>query len=332
MKTSDHLNNNGLYPMRLQPIVRNYIWGGDRIANEFNIFSKESIIAEAWMLCYGPDGSSIILNGRLKGQSLEDVFGGFGSEPPESGEKVPFMIKLIDAHRDLSIQVHPGDEYALAHEQSFGKTEMWYVLEAEPGSFISLGLRRPVTPEEMKKRMNDGTIIDVIRRVPAHKGDVFFVPAGTIHSIGAGVLIAEIQQNSNVTYRVFDFDREDERGNRRELHIDKALEVMFPIPHLSDMADANERLEQEGYSSEALASCEYFSVHLLRVSTEAELSTGKHQAESLLFLNGSGKIVFDLKFDDCNELSFQKGDSILLPGGIGRYRVIGESVFLRTFK
>ena len=207
------------YPLLLKPVFKSYLWGGDRLQKEFGFHSGDPITAEAWMLACHKDGSSVVANGALAGQMLPDVLQKWGYE------ELPILIKLIDAKQKLSVQVHPDQEYALLHEGDNGKTEMWYVVDCAEGAELIYGFQKRISREEFKKRIEDNTLDEVVNRVPVQRGDVFFIEAGTLHAIGEGVLIAEIQQSSNVTYRVSDYGRLDANGKPRALHVEKALDV-----------------------------------------------------------------------------------------------------------
>ena len=207
-------------PMLLQPAFKDYLWGGERLKTDFGKQTAIAPLAESWELSCHPDGESTIASGPFAGQTLAAAL---QAQPELLGSAVdaqdgfPLMIKLIDAKQSLSVQVHPDDEYAARVEHSRGKTEMWVIVDCEPGAELLYGFSRPVTREELACRIKDGTLLEVAGHAPVHPGDVFFIPAGTLHAIGAGILIAEIQQSSNVTYRVYDYDRRDKNGNTRPL-------------------------------------------------------------------------------------------------------------------
>ena len=213
--------------LKLKPGCKDYIWGGQRLKTDFGIQSGLNPLSEAWVLSCHPDGPSVLADGPDKGMTLRAWLDKAGKEALgtacEAFEDFPMLIKLIDAKKDLSIQVHPSDAYALEHEGQYGKTEMWVVLDAEPGASLYYGFDREVSLEEFSSRVSDGTLTEVLRKVPVKPGDVFFIPSGTLHAIGAGLVIAEIQQNSNVTYRVFDYGRLGADGKPRPLHVEKAL-------------------------------------------------------------------------------------------------------------
>ena len=234
------------------PAYKNYLWGGQRLIKNFGMNFDEKILAEAWMLSAHKDGVSLITNGDHAGKSFREYLEAEGLKVLGKNFRVknfPILIKFIDAQDNLSVQVHPSDEYAQNFENQLGKSEFWYILDAEPDSFIYRGLNRVVTKSEFIKRVNSGTLEEILQKIPVHKGDHFFIPAGTIHSVGRGILLAEIQQNSNLSYRIYDYNRRDADGKLRELHIDKALEV----------ADLKPSDDDKNYYPH-LVTCDYFTV------------------------------------------------------------------------
>ena len=228
---------------KFKPILKTLIWG-----------------TESWVLSGVPGSESVVSEGPDKGRTLTDVYGPY----------FPLLIKFIDARRDLSIQVHPGEELAQKRHSCHGKTEMWYVVDCEPGASLYFGVNRALTKEEFKKRIEDNTLTDVLYKADVKKGDVFFIQSGTIHAIGAGILICEIQQNSNTTYRVYDYGRRGADGKLRELHIDKAIDVSKLTP--SDTSDKQGKPEEiPGGTKCALASCPYFTTEKYVVDGEVEI-------------------------------------------------------------
>lgn len=325
-----------MYPMQLRPATKDYSWGGDRLRNEFSIRSEDAVIAEAWMLSCNPAGASTIMNGPLAGMTLAEAL--FSEVEKTLGTNnvfstfFPILIKLIDARSDLSIQVHPKNGYALENEGGFGKTEMWYVLDAQKDAYLYYGFSRAITRNEMKERIENKTITEVLNRVQVKKGNAFFIEAGTIHAIGAGILIAEIQQNSNTTYRVYDYDRTDADGKKRELHIRKALDVTNTA-FVPEPVKAPEIAHLEGYSIARLASCKYFTVDLISLDSFADFYCGDPSFTSLLFIEGEGRIIFtNTDFGKDGIMDISKGDSIFLPAGTGDYRIQGECRLLATVR
>ena len=259
-------------PLLLRPSGKDYLWGGSRLNDEFEKNIDLSPLAETWECSTHPDGPSYVAAGEFGGMELAQVL----KEHPEylgqrhQGEDtLPILIKLIDAKKDLSVQVHPGDEYAREKENGqLGKTEMWYVLDAGRDATLFYGLKQECTKEEIRNAIAEGILMKYLQKVPIHKNDLFFIQPGTIHAIGAGALVAEIQENSNLTYRLYDYDRVDKNGKKRALHIEKALEVA----NLHSSAEPKQPLRvlkyRQGVASELLTRCKYFEVYRMLVNTE----------------------------------------------------------------
>jgi len=253
--------------LKLQPCGKDYLWGGVRLREEYGKKIDLTPLAETWECSVHPDGPSVIANGEFKGQMLAEVL---KIHPEYLGAKVkngelPVLVKFIDAKKDLSVQVHPDDEYAKVHEGDNGKTEMWYVIDAEEGSSLIYGFKHRVTEEILRKAVETGTLDRYLQKVEVHKGETYFVPSGTIHGIGAGILMAEIQESSNVTYRVYDYDRVDKNGKKRELHFDKAVQVM----NMDVAPDVKQKPRMVRYypgsSRELLCRCKYFETERIQV-------------------------------------------------------------------
>ena len=218
-----------MYTLKLKPALKDYLWGGTRLKTEYKMETNLEKVAEAWVLSTHKDGAGIVLNGELEGKTLTEAVAAFGTDClGENGKKFsyfPILIKLIDAKDDLSVQVHPDDEYALRVEGEYGKTEMWYIVDCEEGATLYYGFKEEISKEQFRAKIADNTITDVLNKVPVKKGDVFFIPSGTIHAIGKGILIAEIQQNSNTTYRVSDYGRLGADGNPAHFILIKRLRL-----------------------------------------------------------------------------------------------------------
>jgi len=304
--------------IKLKPVFKDYLWGGRRLIDEYGKAFQGDILAESWELSCHPDGASQIAFGEYAGMSLPEYIRQEGREilgrNCDKFVDFPMLIKLIDAKQDLSIQVHPDDDYAKVHENQLGKTEMWYIAACGAEAYLYYGVKAEISQAEFIKRIADDTILEVLDKVPVKKGDVFFVEAGTIHAIGKDIVIAEIQQNSNVTYRVYDFGRVDADGNGRELHIDKAAAVTRLTPI--------KRIELEGH----LAQCEYFTVDKLVVDEMVEVQAPLDSFLSILVLEGEGTIAIDNE-----EEQFQKGDSFFIPAGAKSYRIDGQGEMLLSY-
>ncbi len=297
--------------IKLKGVTKNYPWGGMRL-KEYGK-SSDDIMAESWELSVHQDGVSVVDSGKHKGINLKDYLKN-NSKVLGNKNNLNIMVKYIDARSSLSIQVHPDDEYAMIVEQDIGKTEMWYIMENLEGSYIYYGVNREVTTEELRERIENNTILEVLNKVETKKGDYFLIEAGTIHAIGAGNVICEIQQNSNLTYRLYDFNRRDKFGNLRELHIDKAMDVVKTVPSVIDDRDRKQS------TNGVICSCEYFEVEHHKVTDELVFNTnGDYQI--INFLDGEGMI---------ENLDYKKGDTFLVPANYGTYRITGNGEFLKT--
>ncbi len=318
-----------LYPIKLKAACKDYIWGGTRLRTEFHQQSSSPKVAESWMLSCHPDGPSMVCGGEFDGVLLPEylkakgaaVLGTDCAEFPD----FPLLIKLIDAKDRLSIQVHPDDGYAKAHGGGFGKTEMWYVVDCEPGASLYYGFDHPVTKEEFRRRIEENTLEEVLNKVLVHPGDVFFIEAGTLHAIGAGILIAEIQQNSNLTYRIYDYGRLGADGKPRELHIQQALDVTLTVPPTRPIRPAGMRESFDDFSRILLSSCRIFTVYAMDIR-EAELCADEKSFHSLVCLEGDAILLENGR----PLLTFRKGDSIFVPAGFGKYVVKGNCRILQT--
>ncbi len=315
-----------MQPFKLKPAYKDYIWGGQKLKTEFGKKTGLATVAESWELSAHPDGSSIITTGELAGTSLSDFFKMYPSLCGTKNEiraDFPILVKLIDAARRLSVQVHPDDAYARVHENDNGKTEMWVVLEAEPGATLYHGFSREVTKEELTQRIEDGTVEEVLRKVPAKMGDVFFIAAGDIHAIGAGLVIAEIQENSNATYRVYDYGRTDDAGNPRPLHIQKALDVTRLTPVYSSPPGEGNPVKANGCTLKQLASCPYFTVDTLALNGAFQNRQDGGSFTAVLCTDGSGLLTADKA-----TLEAKKGDTLFVPSDVAEYALSGCGSFL----
>lgn len=308
--------------LKLKPSFKDYLWGGQRLVKEYNKSYVGEVLAESWELSCHPDGPSVIVNGQYAGSTLIEYIASEGSKVLGANcdkfENFPILIKFIDAKDNLSIQVHPDNTYALETEGQYGKTEMWYVMDCQEGAFLYYGFCEDIGKEELEKRIKDDTLLEVLNKVYVQKGDILFIEAGTIHAIGKDILIAEIQQNSNVTYRVYDYGRVGKDGKKRELHVQKALDVT----NRASMQRSKNFIPH-------VAQCEYFTVDKLYLDGEIMKNmTGIIREESfanVLFLDGQGTICCQ------NEtLEFQKGDSFFISAGSGEYEICGACEALIT--
>ncbi|MBR1739350.1 MAG: mannose-6-phosphate isomerase, class I [Ruminococcus sp.] len=305
---------------KLNPAFKDYIWGGTRLRDEYGKKCDYDKVAESWELSCHKDGPSVVASGEYEGLTLEEYIEKVGKQTLgkncERFENFPILIKLIDAKDNLSVQVHPDNEYALRVEGEYGKTEMWYVVDCDEGAELLYGFKKEISKEEFARRIADNTLLEVTNNVPVHKGDVFFIRSGTLHAIGKGILIAEIQQNSNTTYRIYDYGRVGKDGKPRELHVEKALDVTKLAP--AENYPAPDTEEHEGYTSKVMASCEYFTASVLDIKDKAVLCADESSFNSLLILEGEGTVSGD------ETVAFKKGDSIFISAGTGDYTVNGR--------
>lgn len=317
-------------PMKLAPVFKDYLWGGVRLKEEFNKQSDLDIVAESWELSTHPDGESRVLSGAYQGLTLQDYLNQVGysvlGTACENQKEIPILIKFIDSKQSLSIQVHPNDEYAKRVEQDQGKTEMWLILDCDENASLYYGVKEEISKEEFKARIEQNTILDVLNKVSVKKGDVFFIEAGTIHAIGAGIIILEIQQSSNSTYRIYDYNRKDAKGNLRELHIDKALDVTNLMPSIHDYVAQGDVESYEGHTSQLLRRCEYFTTVKYIVSSHVNLNVTTTSFQSIILTEGSGQLVYQ---NDVIEV--QKGDSLFIPAQDAEYELKGSLEFVLTY-
>ena len=304
-------------PFLLKPAAKDYLWGGSRLNDDFAKDIPLSPLAETWECSTHPDGESVIAStGQTLTAALAEHPDWLGTHPLSvTGGKpeLPILVKLIDAKKDLSVLVHPDDEYAMRVEHSQGKTEMWYVLDARKNSKLIYGFNRDVNAKVVKRALEEGTIEKILNHVPIRKDDMFFIEAGTVHAIGAGALIAEIQESSNITYRLYDYNRKDKNGNTRELHIEKALEVADLSSSLEPRQPMRVLKYRNGYASELLTRCKYFQVERVLLNTEiqrrlVDFKTDAGSFHTLLFVDGCGSMS-----GEGFMLNFFKGDCIFVP-------------------
>ena len=324
-------------PFLLKPASKDYLWGGNRLNDDFGKDIDSSPLAETWECSTHPDGESIVASGDNTGLPLSklllvhpEYLGSHSLSITGGKPELPILIKLIDAKKNLSVQVHPDDDYAYKIEHSMGKTEMWYVLQAKNDANLVYGFTRDVTKEEVKRSIANNKICNLLNYVPVKKNDLFYIEAGTVHAIGAGALIAEIQENSNVTYRLYDYGRKDKLGRLRELHIDKALDVANLSSSTSPRKPLRVLKYYKGNSSELLCRCRYFQVDRLQLNTETDRNLVSFQTESnsfhaLLCTDGCGVI-----FGDNFMLNFFKGDCIFVPANSIQLQLHGKAQLLNV--
>lgn len=325
-----------MYPMKIKAPLKDYIWGGTSLKENYGKESELEKVAESWELACHKDGNSIILNGEYANKTLTEFIKAKGSvvlgsniEKFPNKDTLPVLIKLIDAEDNLSVQVHPDNEYGLRVEGEYGKTEMWYILNAKPDATLIYGLNRDVTKEEFEKSISDGTLLDMCNVINVKKGDVLFIPAGTLHGIGKGIVIAEVQQNSNTTYRVFDYNRIGADGNTRELHIDKAIDVTG-LKKQSENKAINEvysPIETETYTNQLLSTCEYFTTNSITLKSSFQTTVDEKSFCSIVCLDCDDNI--NLKSNK-GDLVIKKGESVFLEADFGDVEFLGKGELLIT--
>lgn len=298
--------------VKLIPAYKSIIWGGNKLINEYGKQTNLSPLAETWELSFHKDGASFIEDGRplcevVTEKDLGDNCKGF--------DFFPVLVKFIDAQDKLSVQVHPSDNYALKYENSLGKTEMWYIVDAEEGAGIYLGFKKDITREEFEKAIEEKTLTDYLRFVPVKKGESYFIPSGTIHAICAGCLICEIQQNSNITYRVYDYGRRDKNGNERELHVQKALDVTN-----TKVVESKELniLTSEGALKGAN---KFFNASYLEIDGERAFATDSGSFRCFTVLEGEGMI---------GNVPVNKGESVFVPANYDNFTATGKFCAILT--
>lgn len=304
--------------VKLKPAYKDYLWGGTKLRDVYHKDCDYAVIAESWELSAHPAGQSIVNCGKHKGMSFGDYLDTIGKEAwgwkCSPLQQFPLMIKFIDAKEKLSVQVHPDDEYALQHENEYGKNEMWYVIDSEPGAGLYVGFNRNVSRGEIEESIADQTIMELLNFYPTKPGDVFFIPAGTVHAIGAGNLICEIQQSSNSTYRLYDYNRKDKFGNLRELHIKKALDVLNYNQYI--LVDKSKR---ESAGEVILSSCKYFEAVIYEVESVHKVTLNHSMFYSVICIKGSGNLSLGAR-----ELSVTAGESVFIPATEGILKITGK--------
>lgn len=312
--------------LKLKPVFKDYIWGGTRLKSDFGFESDLDKLAEGWMLSCHKDGKNIIENGEYKGKTLDEVIEEKGKEKVVGTRSLdfpyfPVLIKLIDAKDNLSIQVHPDNDYAQRVEGEFGKTEIWYVLDATDDAQLIYGFKNKISSEEFVDAIKNNTLTDVLNSVKVKKGDLLFIEAGTVHAIGKGTLVAEIQQNSNTTYRVYDYGRLGADGKPRELHIDKAVDVSKTEPPKYDIKPMGEPEKFNDYTKTLLTKCDLFTVNHYELNGKVTLEADEKSFNHVLVVDGAGTI---------NDIDFKKGDSFYIPANYGKYEINGKCEIIVT--
>lgn len=308
-------------PIKLTPVFKEIVWGGNRLKEDYGFESDLNNIAEAWMLCAREDGDNIIANGSHKGESFTEYVKSNKAVLGTKGEKYeefPLLIKFIDAKADLSVQVHPDDEYARVHENSYGKTEAWYILDCDEGAELIYGFNKELSSEEFRKSIEDNTFLNYVNKVKVKKGDVFFISAGTLHAIGSGILLAEVQQNCNTTYRVYDYNRMV-NGKPRELHVEKAIDVTDTVPPVRNGDPDSAPVVKGDATEQALCQCEFFKMDTVSVNGSYTFNVNDESFASILVLEGNATI---------SGLDVIAGDSLFIEAGFGEVLISGNTKVL----
>lgn len=309
----------------LEPVFKNYIWGGQKLKQIFKKNTPYDITAESWEISTNKNGVNKIINGEYKDKYLNEIFEEknlrtkiFGTKCAEM-QDFPLLIKYIDAKQNLSVQVHPDDEYARKYENDYGKNELWYIMDCPKNAKLVCGLNERVTRENLNNIVRSEKIKENLRYIDIEKGDSIYIPSGTVHAILSDTLVCEIQQNSNLTYRIYDWDRVDKDGKRRELHISKAIDVI-------NLDNKIEKVKLNNSSSQNLISSRYFSVDRIDVNGEKDFTSNMETFYTINVVEGSGKV-----FSNNKEYVINCGDSFIIPAQLGKFKIDGKMIILVSY-
>ncbi|MBF6639950.1 class I mannose-6-phosphate isomerase [Flavobacterium sp. J49] len=315
------------YPLQFEPILKERIWGGTKLKSYLNKPITSEITGESWEISTVENDVSIVANGDFKGKSLNELIEAYPNEIlgtkvyAKFGKQFPLLFKYLDAREDLSIQLHPNDELAQKRHNSFGKTEMWYVMQADADARLIVGFKEKSSPEEYIQHLENKTLLQILDSKKVKPGDVFMLNTGTIHALGAGILIAEIQQTSNITYRVYDFDRVDANGNPRELHVDLALEALN-----YDKVEAQRFYEKQENISNEVINCQYFTTHFIPLNGNLKVDKKNDSFTVYMCVDGHFELYFDGKTS-----AYQKGDTVLIPASLTDFQLSGQAAILEIY-
>jgi len=319
--------NQKVYPLQFEPILKDRIWGGEKLKTMLNKSITSKITGESWELSTVEGDVSVVSNGDLKGKSLMELI----DETPNEilgtevykrfGKQFPLLFKYLDAREDLSIQVHPNDKLAKERHNSFGKTEMWFVTQADADARIIVGFKENSSKEEYLKHLHDNTLVSILDDVKAKAGDVFFLETGTVHAIGAGLVVAEIQQTSDITYRLYDFDRVDAQGNKRELHVDLALDAIN-----YNKVETQKKYETKTNTSNVVVDCPYFTTNFIPLEDKIEAAKSGETFTVYMCIEGS----FEIEYDGFKQ-TYIKGDTVLVPAAIKAFTLNGKASILEIY-
>jgi mannose-6-phosphate isomerase len=316
-----------VYPLQFEAILKERIWGGEKLKTQLNkpIFSK--LTGESWELSTVEGDVSVVANGVYKGKLLTDLIYNYPNEilgtrvVDRFGKQFPLLFKFLDSREDLSIQVHPNDELAKKRHNSFGKTEMWYVLQADPDAQIIVGFKHNSSNNEYLKHLEDHSLVSILDSIKVKVGDVFFLESGTVHAIGAGLVVAEIQQTSDVTYRLYDFDRKDALGNIRELHVDLALEAIN-----YNKVNAYKKYDKKSNHSNLVVDCPYFTTNFIPLENQKEIENSGLSFVVYMCVEGS----FELEYGGIT-YQYSLGDTVLIPAEMKSYILKGKASILEIY-
>ncbi len=316
-----------LYPLQFEPILKERIWGGEKLKTILNKPITSNITGESWELSTVEGDVSVVANGEHKGKSLTELINDnpneiLGTEVHKQfGKQFPLLFKYLDAREDLSIQVHPNDELAKKRHNSFGKTEMWYVLQADEDARIIVGFKENSNADDYLENLENKTLLSILDSVKVDEGDVFFLETGTVHAIGAGLVIAEIQQTSDITYRLYDFERVDAAGNQRELHVDLALDAIN-----YNKVDTHKKYDTELNQSNPVVDCPYFTTNFLPLDGKISVDKTGNTFTAYMCVDGS----FELESED-TKFEYIKGDTILIPAALKTFSISGKASILEIY-
>ena len=315
------------YPLQFEPILKERIWGGEKLKTVLHKPITSKITGESWELSTVEGDVSVVANGEWKGKSLTTLIDGFPNEilgtkvHARFGKQFPLLFKYLDAREDLSIQVHPNDELARKRHNSFGKTEMWYVMQADVDARIIVGFKEKSNPAEYLENLKNKTLLSLLDDVKVNAGDVFFLETGTVHAIGAGTVIAEIQQTSDITYRIYDFERIDANGNKRELHIDLALEAIN-----YNVVEAEKHYKKEANSSNKMVDCQYFTSNFIPLDGNATITKNGQSFTVYMCVEGSFELEYNKEI-----YAYVIGDTVLIPAEMTVFKLSGTASVLEIY-
>ena len=316
-----------LYPLQFEPILKERIWGGEKLKTLLHKPITSTITGESWELSTVEGEVSIVANGELKGKSLTELINSFPDEILGTavhirfGKQFPLLFKYLDAREDLSIQVHPNDELAKKRHNSFGKTEMWYIMQADDNARIIVGFKENSNADEYLENLKNKTLLSILDNVKVQSGDVFFLETGTVHTIGAGIVVAEIQQTSDITYRLYDFDRVDANGNTRELHVDLALDAIN-----YNKVESKKSYTTNSNQSNSVVDCPYFTTNYIPLDGAISVSKSRESFTVYMCVEGS----FEIEYNN-SKTQYIKGDTVLIPAAMNAFILNGKASILEIY-